>query len=123
HPERNIRRSAAKPYGRAARPLLTPATASRTRIGLAADKSRIEQRLFGLRIEGTDHGRLSRHVPHRSGVTALHQCIEAQLRLAQGLLVGGIEVVPAVASVIHHDLRRHPRTPLLLDETAKLMRD
>ena len=75
--------------------------------GLAADKPRNKQGFFRSRIKIMDYGRLAGSGASRSGKAGARQRFEAFLGLQKRFRIVGVEIVSAVAGVIHHDLSCH----------------
>ena len=72
-----------------------------------ADQTWVKQRLFSGWIKPARNDGIAVGATHRGGKAGAGQFLEALLGLQEGLGIPGIEVVPAVAGVVHHYLGSH----------------
>jgi hypothetical protein len=75
--------------------------------GSATFEPRDEKRLLGCRLEPADDLAFTATKTLCGGETGARQLLEAPFSLSHGLGISRIELVSAIAAVIHHNLNAH----------------
>jgi hypothetical protein len=83
----------------------------------AANKPRIKQSFFCTWIERARHSDIAGGIANSRRKAGGSQRLEAFLGLEKRLRVIGVEVMPSVTGMIHHDLSCHADAPFPTPET------